>query len=232
MTKICLIAEQILYEELVKDDANYLVTSGYGLKISNETRNYFSFLLERTFEWKFGINTHKHDDLTKSGMLKVLKETAEQDFSSYTGFVCVIQGYGSKDGIYGTDDEVISLDAITSLFSQNKCPSLKGKPKIFLIEAVHKGDKASGSDPSSSPTVSEADFLMNYFISEEGFPLFGLMSAVNHAFEVYSAKEDLVNMMMRVNKLTDKFYRQKQITTLVSTLTQKVFFKPRLPGIL
>jgi len=58
------------------------------------------------------------------------------------------------------------------------------------------------------------------------------MSAVNHVFEVYSAKEDLMNMMMRVNKLTDKFYRQKQITTLVSTLTQKVFFKPRLPGIL
>jgi len=65
----------------------------------------------------------------------------------------VIKSYGSKDGIYGTDDEVINLETITALFSQNKCPSLKGKPKIFLIKAVQRGDRVPGSDPSSSPTV-------------------------------------------------------------------------------
>ena len=141
----------------------------------------------------------------------------------------------SKDGIYGTDDEVINLETITSLFSQNKCPSLKGKPKIFLIEAFQKGDKVSGSDPSSSPTVAEADFLINYATPEMkiSFSPFGLMSPVNYVFEVYSAKEDLVNMMMRVNKLTTKSYSasKMQSPTLISTLTKKVFFKPRWPGL-
>jgi len=132
---------------------------------------------------------------------------------------------------------VISLDTITSLFSQNKCPSLKGKPKIFLIEAVQRGDKVSGSDPSSSPTVSEADFLINYATPETNrfSPFgFGLMSAVQHVFEAYSGKEDLINMMTRVNKLTTKSYRRysaskMQSATLISTLTKKVFFKPVMP---
>ena len=227
MTKIYLIAEQVVYEELAKDDANYLVTSGYVLRICNKS-------MRQALKWKFGFNTHEHNNLTKSEMLKLLKETAEQDFSSYTCFLCVIQGYGSKDGIYGKDDEVISLDAITSLFSQNKCPSLKGKPKIFLIEAFQKGDKVSGSDPSSSPKVSEADFLINYATPEmeQRFSYFGFMSAVNHVSEVYSGKEDLVNMMMRVNKLTTKSYSgsKMQSPTLISTLTKKVFFKPRRSG--
>jgi len=229
MTKIYLIAEQVLYEELAKDDANYLVTSGYVLIIRIDW--IFSHDLEEIFERKFGFNTHLHVDPTKSEMLKLLKETAEQDFSSYACFVCEIHGFGSKDEIYGKDGEVISLDVITSLFSQNKCPSLKGKPKIFLIEAVHKGDKVSGSDPSSSPTVSEGDFLINYATPEmDKFisPL-RITSAVIHVFEVYSAKEDLVNMMMRVNKLTTKSYSDRKIPspTLVSTLTKKVFFKAK-----
>jgi len=204
------------------------VTSGYVLIIRIATVDYFDL---RTFERKFGFNTHQHNYLTKKEMLKLLKETAEQDFSSYACFVCLIQGYGSKDGIYGIDDEVISLDAITSLFSQNKCPSLKGKPKIFLIEAFQRVDKVSGSNPSSSPTVSEADFLINYATpeKEKGFSRFGFMSAVEHVFEVYSAKEDLVNMMMRVNKLTTKSYSGSKVQspTLINTLTKKVFFKPR-----
>ena len=57
MTKIYLIAEQILYEELAKDDANHLVTSGYVLTICNKTHHYF--VSELTLKWKFGFNTHR-----------------------------------------------------------------------------------------------------------------------------------------------------------------------------
>ena len=49
-------------------------------------------------------------------MLKLLTETAEKDFSKYDCFVFVILSHGSKDGIYGTDDEVINIEAINSLF--------------------------------------------------------------------------------------------------------------------
>ena len=135
----------------------------------------------------------------------------------------MIKSYGSKDGICGTDDEMINLETITALFSQNKCASLKGKPKIFLIKAVQRGDRVPGSDPSLSPTVFEAYFLINYATSEEE-----KMSAVHHVFEVNTGKEDLMNMMrMTVNKLTTKSYSDSkmQSPTLVSMLTKKVFFQ-------
>jgi len=222
------------YQELAKDEVNDTVKSGYVLMIDNQRMFGNLNELKWSFIEKFGFNTEYHENLTKSEMLKLLKETAEKKFSTYDCFICVIKSYGSKDGIYGTDDEVISLQTITSLFSQNKCPSLKGKPSIFLIEAVRqRGDKFPGSDPSSSPTVSEADFLINYATPEtkNRFSPFGLMSAVHHVFEVYTGKEDLMNMMTRVNKLTTKSYRlysasKMQSATLISTLTKKVFFKP------
>ena len=232
MMKIVLIAGQVRYRELARGEGNHLVESGYALMISN-SEMLLCWRLRSVFEVQFGLHTDYHEGLTKSEMLKVLKETADKDFSSYDCFICVIASSGSKDGIYGTDDEVISLETITSLFSQNKCPSLKGKPKIFLIEAFQKGDKVSGSDPSSSPTVSDADFLINYASPERKklFSRFGFMSAIQHVFEGYSEKEDLINMMTRVNNLTTEFYsaRKIQSPTLISTLTKKVFFKPRRP---
>ena len=237
-------AAQVHCQESAGDGMNYMARSGYVLVINNYLfpqrtdvertgSNDDVIGLANLFD-DFNFRTRVHDNLTKSDMLKLLMETAEKDFSKYDCFVCVILSHGSKEGIYGTDDEVISLQTITSLFSQNKCPSLKGKPSIFLIEAVRqRGDKFPGSDPSSSPTVSEADFLINYATPEtkNRFSPFGLMSAVHHVFEVYTGKEDLMNMMTRVNKLTTKSYRlysasKMQSATLISTLTKKVFFKP------
>ena len=218
---------------MAKDEVNDIVKSGYVLMIDNQRMFGNLNELKWSFIEKFGFNTEYRINLTKSETLKLLKETAEKRFSMYDCFICVIASYGSKDGIYGKDDEVISLDTITSLFSQNKCPSLKGKPKIFLIEAVQRGDKVPSSDPSSSPTVSEADFLISYATPEEMPWYFGFIFAVQHVFEVYSGKEDLVNMMTRVNKLPTKSYgdSKMQSPTLVSTLTKKVFFKPRRSGI-
>jgi len=230
MMIIYLIAGQVRYQELAKDQVHHVVESGYVLIITNWVFRYFDVLrLTDTFEEKFGFNTHSQEDLTKSEMLTLLKETAEKDFSSYDCFVCVIQSYGSKDGIYGKNDEVVNFEAITSPFICSQCPSLKGKPKIFLIEAFQRGDKVPDSDPSSRPTVSEGDFLINYATPKRCFSPFGFMPAVCHEFEVYPGKEDLMNMMMRVNNLTTKSYSasKMQSPTLVSTLTKKVFFKRR-----
>ena len=228
--KIYLIVGRARYQELVKSEDNHITESCYVLAIHNHPAGYHLVKLTGWFDFNFGFHSDVHKGLTTSEMLKLLKETANKDFFGYDGFLCVIVSYGSKDGIYGRDDKAISLETITSLFSQNKCPSLKGKPKIFLMEAFQRGDKVPGSDSSSSPVVSEGDFLINYATPKEKErpSCFGLMSAVHYVLEVYSAKEDLMNMMTRVNKLTTKSYSasKMQSPTLVSTLTKKVFLKP------
>ena len=113
----------------------------------------------------FNFRTRTHNNLTRSEMLKLLTETAEKDFSKYDCFVCVILSHGSKDGIYGTDDEVINIEAITSLFRRDECSSLEGKPKIFLIQACRGNQRdivpvESDSDPVvfSNPSLpADAD---------------------------------------------------------------------------
>lgn len=98
-------------------------------------------------------------------MLKVLEDTAKKDFSNYDCFVCVIVSNGSMEGkIYGTDDGVINLEAITALFNCSRCPQLEGKPKIFLIEGFQETESAKipGSGPFSSASFLEGDFLICY----------------------------------------------------------------------
>ena len=168
---------------------------------------------------------------TGSQMIKLLQATAEKDFSRYDCFVCVILSHGKKDGIYGTDEEVIEIEAITSLFRSNECPSLEGKPKIFLIQT-------SDSDPipsSSSSLPADADFLI-CFASAPGHESYRLahlgswfISSVVDVFKEYAEREHLMDMMMRVNRDAEFFSKKglTQIPCQVCTLRKKVFFDPK-----
>ncbi|XP_020614086.1 caspase-3-like [Orbicella faveolata] len=101
-------------------------------------------------------------------MLAFLRGTAEKDFSRYDCFVSVILSHATEGGIYGTDETVIKIEVITSLFRRNECPSLEGKPEIFLIQACRGSRRDTvpvdgDSDPiplSNSSLPTDADFLL------------------------------------------------------------------------
>ncbi len=177
-------------------------------------------------------------------MLKLLTDTAEKDFSKFDCFVCVILSHGSKDGIYGTDDEVIKVEAITKFFRRNECPSLEGKPKIFLIQACRgqRRDRVpieSDSDPisfSSSSLPADADFLIG-FASAPGHQSYRqsqlgswFISSVVDVFKEYAEREHIMDMMLRVNSRVAGFFSKeglKQIPCQVCMLTKRVFFDPK-----
>ena len=160
-------------------------------------------------------------------MLKVLADTAEEDFSDYDCFVCVILSANSVEGeIYGKDGEVINLEAITALFNCKRCPQLEGKPKIFLIEAFHEAK--SPWMPSSGPFLStnflEGDFLVCYACSHESAVF---LTSIAKVFEKYSTKEHILDMMLRVNRLIDPDFKMRYLWQLC-TLTKKVYFPPTI----
>ncbi|KAL9959536.1 hypothetical protein ACROYT_G032866 [Oculina patagonica] len=236
------------------DDINYKAASGYVLVINN---NIFPSRedVERTgsnddvknltsvFD-DFNFTTRTHNNLSQSDMLALLTETAEKDFSKYDCFVCVILSHGSKDGIYGTDEQVIKVEAITKLFRRDECPSLEGKPKIFLIQACRgsRRDRVpieSDSDPipfSSSSLPADADFLI-CFASAPGHqsyrqPLLGswFISSVVDVFKEYAEREHIMDMMLRVNNRVAQFFSKeglKQMPCQVCMLTRKVYFDPK-----
>ena len=112
--------------------ADYIARSGYVLIINNDP--IASELVEkRLFANKFGFTTREDIYLTTSDMLKALTDTAQRDFSNNDCFCCIIRSTGTEHGICGTDDKPIDIKTITSLFTSDKCPSLDGKPKIFVL---------------------------------------------------------------------------------------------------
>ena len=240
-------------QESEGDDINYKAKSGYVLVINNnifpqrddvertgsndDVRNLISLFDDLNFR------TRVHDNLTTSEILKLLTDMSEKDFSRFDCFVCVILSHGSKDGIYGTDDEVIKIEAITKLFRRDECPSLEGKPKIFLIQACRGSQQdrvpvESDSEPipfSSSSLPADADFLI-CFASAPGHQSyrtrFGswFISSVAEVFREYADREHLMDMMLRVNNRVAQFFSKeglRQMPCQVCMLTRKVFFDPK-----
>lgn len=174
---------------------------------------------------KFGFRTRIDDNLTKGGLLKVLRDTSKKDFSEYECFVCVILSHGSKGGICGTDDEVVTLDTITSLFHSKKCPSLEGKPKIFLIEACQR-DNVPDVESFSSPSVLDDDVLICYAspLQESYKQRSPFISSVVSMFHKRAGIDHLMDMMTKVNKHAKTNLKMRH-PWQVCTLTKRVFFE-------
>lgn len=58
---------------------------------------------------------------------------AKEDHSDFDCFLVVFLSHGENDHIYTYDDK-ISVQDVTSLFKGDKCKSLVGKPKIFILQ--------------------------------------------------------------------------------------------------
>ena len=248
-----LFAGHVPCQESSGDDINYKAKSGYVLVINNylfpgrddvertgsndDVRNLMSLFDDFSFRYKVEHNQ------SESQMLELLRSTAEKDFSRYDCFVCVILSHGTKDGIYGTDEKVIKIEAITSPFRRNECPSLEGKPKIFLIQACRGPGQdrvpvESDSDPIplSSSLPADADFLI-CFASAPGHQSYRqahlgswFISSVFDVFKEYAEREHLMDMMLRVNNRVAGFYSKeglKQMPCQVCMLRKKVFFDPK-----
>ena len=221
---------------MVKGD--YIAKSGYVLIINNYP---WAFQLQRSeknvFAQTLGFTTREDINLTTSDMLKALTETAQRDFSNNDCFFCVIRSTGTEHGICGTDEKPIDIKTITSLFGSDKCPSLNGKPKIFVL-----GD-SNYSFPSDVSHVRRQDFidlqlkskraeglLQNLDISEENFLVWNLLDRPRHKGIVKDWPE-LLSLGMYLTDVIARtsltITREKVPISLFSTLTKKVYFKSK-----
>jgi len=64
---------------------------------------------------------------------KTVYLAAEEDHSDADCFVCVILSHGEDGSIYGTNGRM-QIDQLTNRFKGDVCPTLAGKPKIFIIQ--------------------------------------------------------------------------------------------------
>ena len=53
----------------------------------------------------------------------------------HSSVVVVLMSHGDRQGIYGTDEQIVRLNEIQDKFTGRNCPALVDKPKMFFIQA-------------------------------------------------------------------------------------------------
>ncbi|KAM9329522.1 caspase-6 [Gastrophryne carolinensis] len=135
---------------------------------------------------ELGFEVRCYDNLKEADLLEKIHDAAISDHSDADCFLCVFLSHGEDDHVYSFDAK-IEIKTLTNSFKGDKCQSLVGKPKIFIIQAC-RGDQhdepviATDSTDSTvdTPEVNTvevdaaavytlpagADFLMCYSVAE------------------------------------------------------------------
>ncbi|XP_020664502.2 caspase-6 [Pogona vitticeps] len=132
-----------------------------------------------------GFEVKCFDDLKAEDVLQNIYNVSTAQHDDADCFVCVFLSHGEDDHVYAYDAK-IEIQTLTNMFRGDKCPSLVGKPKIFIIQAC-RGDKHDDPvlardtvDSREESSINEttvdaaavytlpagADFLMCYSVAE------------------------------------------------------------------
>nr|AAF98012.1 caspase 3B [Hydra vulgaris] len=198
---------------------------------------------------KLGFKIDRLNNPKSTDVLNILKQAANEDYSSMSCCVVALLSHGEEGKIICTN-ESLNIREITNLFCTK---ALAGKPKLFLIQAcrgteyMESLDTVDGLGPglSNEPNVLdvtvESDFLYAYSTvlgyyswSSQKLGSWFINAAVS-VFRDYAHKMDVLRLLTRVNKevsektsITDNLTKdnKKQIGSLISLLRKELFFFP------
>jgi hypothetical protein len=91
--------------------------------------------LRRAFG-SLGFRLDVHKNLRANDIYWTMIRLAELDHSAFDCFVCVFLAHGAEGKLFGVDGDEVPLTTLTEPFTNEKCVSLRGKPKLFFVQ-VH-----------------------------------------------------------------------------------------------
>ncbi|NXH43223.1 CASP8 protein, partial [Dicaeum eximium] len=202
--------------------------------------------VKKVFKW-LQFETVEYMDLEGKKIHETVKEYSKKDHRNMDCFVCFIFSHGEKYKIKGVDDECVNIEDLVSCFTGTNCPSLAGKPKVFIIQAcqgsVHHPSVAVESDSpghlemDASPLTSipdKADILIGMSTVED---YLSFRSRYTGSFYIQSLCKkmellcpqhvDLTTILTEVNNDVAKTELQgsKQMPKITSTLLKQLIFE-------
>ncbi|XP_039613722.1 caspase-8-like isoform X1 [Polypterus senegalus] len=205
--------------------------------------------LEAVFQW-LGFNTVRRDNFSQAQIQQTLEEYKDKDHRDRDCFVCCILTHGTTGRVFGTDGKALSINKLTTPFSGFNCPHLRGKPKLFFIQACQGSRKQHGvslevdgctledEDDASIPKdiiPEDSDFLIG-MSTMDGFVSF--RHRTNGTWYIQALCKSLQALVPRgahmldiltkvnndVSQQTDKTGRRWQIPQPVFSLRKLVIF--------
>ncbi|KAK6177287.1 hypothetical protein SNE40_015414 [Patella caerulea] len=180
----------------------------------------------------FEVKTFR--DQKASQLQDIAQAYSKKDHLNYECFIMIVMSHGSKGNIYGVDGEEVEIEKLTNCFNSVNCPKLKGKPKLFFIQACQdvkkenitqtaiKDEEISISKKMDQLHISkdasdgdgEAASMTDFVIAMATMPGYvswrrtdigtWFIQAIVYVFKKYSHQRDINGLMTYVNNLVQK----------------------------
>ena len=107
--------------------------------------------LEKLFGWlKFEVKTY--ENIGRPQMQNILRYYALDDKNGdHDCLVFCILSHGYEKGIYCNDGQEMDFAEMREYFNGVNCPNLKGKPKLFYVQACQGSGQAEESHMTDGP---------------------------------------------------------------------------------
>ncbi|XP_047488162.1 uncharacterized protein LOC125038661 [Penaeus chinensis] len=155
-----------------------------------------------------------------------------QEHEDLDSVIVNIQGLGRDwNTFYCADGELLHLSDVFSHFTDESCPALKGKPKLFFL---HMTETEKWEKPSKTPGKELRDaFIVRLTtkVSESGIHPTDGLSAWRKALEEFAHETHLESLIIKA----DKYLHDRALTSSVSdeqfarevyNVRGKLFFNP------
>lgn len=199
-----------------------------------------------------GFRVFVYTDLTCRDICSKLDKLGKQNYSGDDCFVCCILTHGGDGVLYGSDGK-FPVDRVFKPFLDSACPTLRGKPKLFFIQACRGTQLDDGvvvaldtadSSLGAGPMLTDPDFLVAYS-TVDGFYSWRNQHQGSWFMQVLCAvlsergqSDHLLSMLtlvchhVAIRYTSDEssnplYHKKKQVPCITSTLTQLLYFPRR-----
>lgn len=191
-----------------------------------------TYKLENTLK-KLRYRVKQHTDQTAEELIQILKREQEEDH--YDAFILVILSYGGVGTVVCRDGKEVPLRDILNVFSNENCPKLKDKPKLFFIQACGTRFNGSGGEKGTSepdeqkqggPGIKDATDAMKSLVLSAGDASENILKdfqdmlivIATHPDETDEKKQYLSLFILAVWTVLNKFSRNHHVLELIDKI--------------
>lgn len=166
--------------------------------------------LKNVFE-RMDYETEEHRDLTRQETYARIEDFCSQDrLKDISCVVVVVLSHGiNRETFMTADKELITMNKLCRYFTDEKCPHMKGKPKIFLLQFCRGEDSAR-----------QVTSIRMKPLSDQGLQTDAVQDAFTDMMCIYSSQEGLVSYRFE-GKPLDPFAGTPFVHAFCRVLTNK-----------
>ncbi|CAG2164297.1 unnamed protein product [Oppiella nova] len=152
---------------------------------------------------QLGFDVHMFANQTSGQMMELLIGFLDRkaDLSAHDALAVIILSHGCKDGVYGSDGQVVYVGNILLHFNNKTCATLIGKPKMLFVTACRGDEMDQGVELLNRPSFG---ITRGYSSPRNTITGSWFGYGVAHCLAQYSATEHLNDLMtIRVAQYVD-----------------------------